>query len=143
VEILKIWKTNNMKTILFNSFVDKYLGAIVLWVIAFFSPVQSFVFATGLFVICDMVTGIIAAKKRGERMESKKLFRSIAKFLVYGVAIIVAHTINFLYLPNFPAVQLIAGFIAFIEVKSIDENISEVTGYSILGVIVSKLKSKK
>lgn len=132
-----------MKTLILDSFVEKYLIAAIVWLFAFFSPIGAFVLATGLFVLCDLVTGIIAAKKRGESLESKKLFRSVAKFLVYGVAIIVAHTINFLYIPSFPAVQLVAGFIAFVEVKSIDENIAVVTGYSILGVIVDKLKSKK
>jgi hypothetical protein len=134
-----------VKTLILDSFVEKYFGPLLMWVIAFFSPIQSFILATGILVACDMIIALVGVTKveGWKGIQSSKLFRSVGKFVVYGVALIVAQVFSIYYFQNFPAVQLVAGLIAFIEVKSIDEKIEKITGHSILGMLIDKLKSKK
>lgn len=114
-----------------------------IWIIAFFAPTAVFLLIVGFFIVCDMITGIIAANARKERIHSRKLSRTVSKFIAYSVGILVAHVVNKMFFPEFPAMQLMSGFIAFIEIKSIDENIKDITGYSLFKGILDKLKSKE
>jgi phage-related holin len=91
-------------------------------------------------VTCDTITGVIAAAKNNKAIKSRRLFETVGKFVSYGIGIIIARIIETCFIPNFPAVKLMAGYIAFIEVKSIDENIQKITGHSLFESILSKLK---
>lgn len=119
---------------------EKYVLPFLIWVIAFFAPIYEFIAIIGFMIFADTITGVLAANKMNEQIQSRKLFRSVEKFISYGLGIIIAQIVSCYFLQNFPAVQLMAGFIAFIEVKSIDENICKITGHSIFNVILEKLK---
>jgi phage-related holin len=122
---------------------SNFLGLMITYLISFFTPIGWWLVAIGFFVIADFITGMLKAKKSGNKIESKKMFRTIPKFIGYGLGIIVAHVITLLFFPEFPSVKLMAGFIAFIEVKSIDENIKELTGHSLFGDIIKMLNPKR
>lgn len=122
---------------------EKYILPALVWIASYFAPTFEAVMIVGLLVVCDMVTALVAARKSGEAITSTKLSRTVGKFAVYGVAIVVAHVICRHFLPSFPGLQLVAGFIAFVEVKSIDENIKKYTGFSLFAVILEKLKAKR
>lgn len=123
--------------------IDKYLLPSLVFLGAFFAPVYPFVLLIGFIIVVDMITALMACRKRKETITSAKLSRTVGKFLVYGCAILTAHVISRFFLPSFPALQLMAGFITFIELKSIDENIKKFTGHSLFGTILAKLKPKK
>ncbi len=119
-----------------------FIGTCI-YLLSFFAPSKPFLLIIGFMVSCDMVTGIIAAYYRGEQIRSRKLARTVSKFIAYGIAILIAFVISDKFFPTFPAMQLMGGYIAFIEIKSIDENIKTITGYSLFKAILEKLKSKQ
>lgn len=119
----------------------------LLWALAFFAPTYSFILLIGFFCICDMFTGILAHAKEQEMgffraVQSLRLRQTVRKFMAYGVAILVTHVICVKFIPDFPGLKLIGGFICLVEVKSIDENIKRVTGFGILGIIIKRLEPK-
>ena len=122
---------------------DKYIIPFLVSVGSYFAPTKDFIILVGFLIVIDMVTALIACRKVKEPITSAKLSRTIGKFLVYGCAIITSHVITKYFFPDFPALQLMAGFITFVELKSIDENIKKYTGYSMFGSILEKLKPKK
>jgi phage-related holin len=113
------------------------------YLLAFLSPIKWFMIAVGFFVVADLVTGILAAKKSGKKIESKKMFRTIPKYIAYSIAIIAAHALELLFFQDFPATKMVSGLIAFIEIKSLDENLEKITGHSLFGAIIDKLNPKK
>jgi phage-related holin len=122
---------------------SNFTGLLFTYLVSFFTPIAWWLLAIGFFVVADFITGILKAKKNGGKIESNKMFRTIPKFVGYGLGIIVAHVITILFFPEFPTIKLMAGFIAFIEVKSIDENITVLTGYSLFGDIIRMLNPKR
>lgn len=115
---------------------------IATWLAIFFAPAIEMIIAIGFFVMCDMVTAILAAKKTGEEINSKKMRPSIGKFVSYGIGILVAQVMQVQFMPEFPAMKLVAGLIAYIELKSINENIEKRTGLNLFKVVIEKLKVK-
>jgi len=125
--------------------VDK-LGLLIAWALIYFAPLVPFMLVITAFVGIDYLTGIAAAKKRGEEISSKRRKDTITKTLAYQATIITAFLVEKYFLPDFPALKLIAGFIAYVEVTSIDENTKVITGKSILAEVLNKfpkLNSKK
>lgn len=130
------------KILILKIFAANFFGLLVTYLISFFTPLTWWLVAVGLFVGVDFITGILKSKKQGEEIKSKKMFTTVTKFIAYGLGIIVAHSLSLLFFPDFPAVKLIAGFVAFIEVKSLDENIKGITGFSLFGDILKMLNPK-
>lgn len=117
-----------------------YLITFLYWIVVYFEPTLEFIFLVGFFVIMDTITGMAAAAKLGVELTSKK-FRSIfPKFTVYGAAVLVAHVIQRQFFPDFPAMKIIAGFVTYSELMSIDENIQKITGFSVFKFFINKLK---
>lgn len=119
------------------------LGVLFTYLVAFFAPINIWIALVGLFVFADFVTALLKAHKLGEKISSKKMFTSIPKFIAYGTAVIIAHALFLTFFPEFPAVKLITGFIAYIELKSIDENFKAITGHSFFKSFIDKLNPKK
>jgi phage-related holin len=116
-----------MLTIL-KAFVVLAVAAVLDWLV----PVKTFVAATLLLVVADLVTGVQAARRRNEAVNSKGLRRSVLKFSMYCVAIIAAHTMQTVYFHTFPLVFGISAYISATELWSILENVGQVTGTNLL-----------
>lgn len=110
------------------------------FVVVYFSPTYPLIAGITLFILADLVTGIKASKKRGEEYSSKKLRSTVDKFISYGICIIVAFMIEKLFLKDIPCMKLIGGLVAYIEVKSINENVETITGTNVFDSLLSKLK---
>lgn len=113
---------------------------IAVFLLAYFADTYPLIISIGFFVFCDLFTGAIAAKKRGEKFQSNKLKNTVYKFIAYGMAILIAHVIGKQFMPDLPTLKIMSGFIAYIELKSINENIETVTGINIFGSLIKKLK---
>jgi hypothetical protein len=88
-------------------------------------------------VFSDTVTGIVAAKKRNEKITSKGLYRTSQKIMVYYCGIMIFHGASVTFgLPS-QIVYSVSFLIAFTELYSISENIKSITGVSLM-VIVKK-----
>ena len=114
-----------------NYIFEKYslLGATYL--LSYFTPAFPLMMAICFFIISDFFTGILAAKKRGEEITSKKMRPTITKGIGYMIAILVAHVFGNVFLTGFEVLKIVAGLIAFIEIKSLDENFRTITGKSL------------
>lgn len=118
----------------------KYAFICLSWLCIYFYPTAQFLILIGFFVGADTITGVIAAKKRGEPITSKKFRSVIMKYAGYGVGVIVAHVLQSQWFPDVPAMKIISGLIAYSELISIDENIKDITGVSLFKFFIKKLK---
>jgi len=125
------------------TFLEKYGQAIVASLIGFFTPIFSLLMATGTLLLADMITGMYAAKKRGEQIESKKLGRSITKCIFYYLAIILGHVMEVVFINDLPIAKITAGIIATVEFKSNMENIAAITGIDFWKALRDKVDSKR
>ena len=109
-----------------------------------FSPIYMPVLWIGFFVFIDLMLALYLAKKKGEKITSKKMSNTVTKFLLYALTVICAHVIDtqFLNIDWLPAKtsQLAAGYIAIIEFKSILEKIESLNGLPLLKYLLQKFK---
>jgi phage-related holin len=120
--------------------IKKQLFVCLSWVAIYFSPTMEFLLLVGFFVMADTLTGMMAAIKNGEEITSKRFRAVFPKFVVYGVGVLVAHVLQKQFFPDFPAMKIIAGLVAYSELMSIDENIHKITGVSLFKFFIKKLR---
>lgn len=109
---------------------EKIMFAAIAGLSGFFAPLWILVLWMTIFVMFDLISGIMAAKRRGELLQSKKLRRTINKLIWYFSAILLANGLDVgilgfiaLYLANFTT-AIICG----VELYSILENAYSITG---------------
>jgi hypothetical protein len=122
-----------MKDILFN---------IGLATIAVIAPIQTAMLACGFLIGMDLLFALLAAKKNGEKIESKKLKITAIKMLVYNLFLIsgfIAET----YLSSYiPFVKIIVTYLSSVEIFSISESFQKITGLPILKYIKEQIMNK-
>src|SRR5690606_9898078 len=118
------------------------LTSATVYLSAFFMPTSVWIFCVGIFVFADFVTGVAASNKEGVPFTSHRARDSVIKFAVYGVAILAAQAVSMHFFPEFPALKLVSSLTAYVELKSMDENIKRLTGKSIFGEIIAIFKRK-
>lgn len=114
---------------------------------SFLAPVQPFLVMAFALIICDLYTGVRAAKYRKETISSAGIGRSIEKMVLYLIAIILAELFRKTFLEstgfgmveNFPIVYIVSITISIRELKSNFENIKAVTGTDLMTNIKEKL----
>lgn len=118
-----------------------YAKALALSALAVFAPIKPLLWAT-LFLVCfDTVTGVFAARKKGEAVSSAKLRRCVSKALVYSAALLCGHVAGLYLLASDIPVKLIAGALGTVELLSVLENLNRITGGSVFKGVLSKLGS--
>lgn len=123
--------------------IEKLLQLLSPFVLAVAMPSAEYVVIAAFFVLSDTITGALAAKKRGEKIRSLRLFDTIPKFISYGIAILIAAVIEWKFAPEFPCIKGITLFVVYIELKSIDENIKDITGESFFKKIIQLINPKR
>lgn len=121
-----------------NHTFNKYFFAFAAYCISYFTPAFPLMLAIGFFIVADFITGIMAAKKRGEEIRSKKMRPTVTKGIGYMIAILVAHVFQQNFLPGLEVLKIVSGLIAFIEIKSLDENFRDITGKSLFKQFIKK-----
>lgn len=106
---------------------DGLLGA-AMWIAVFLAPVKAALLAVVFLVVVDLITGIAASKKRGEKIESAKLGRTVVKLLGYELALITSFVTEKYLLEVLPLLQTMAGFVGAVEILSVSENLAVLTG---------------
>jgi len=119
----------------FFTSLETYFYGLIGMLGAFLIPIWPSLVLCGLLIVLDTITGIRAAKKRGEKPNSRKASRIIDKTLVYGSSVLACHAVEVvLKLPD--AVTYFAvGAIAFTELMSVLENTRVVSGANVAGVV--------
>ena len=130
----------NIENIFTMDSFKNYFFAFLYWLFIYFQPTYEFIMLVGFLVSIDTITGMYASAKEGIPITSKRFREMFPKFIVYGAAVLTAHVIEQKFFPDFPAMKIISGFIAYSELMSIDENIQRVTGVSLFKVLIKKLK---
>ncbi len=111
--------------------------------VAVLAPLRAQLSAAFCLVMLDLITGVWAAVKRGEKITSSGLGRTVAKVVVYQGALLTAFLAQtFLIGDALPALALVSSFIGVTELTSVLENLSTISGKDILKVLISKLSSK-
>lgn len=99
--------------------------------------------ACGALVIADMITGVMAAVKRHETINSAEMRRSLSKMVVYQIAIISAFVLEKYMLDGLiPVSKVVSGVIGMVEFKSVLENVSTIAGQDVVSLVIEKLGSK-
>src|SRR5574337_962739 len=97
----------------------EWLIRIMLAGIAALAPIHAILISVGVMILADLVTGIWAAKTRGEKITSAAMRRTISKILVYNISVITGFLLETYLLSSiFPVAKLVAGVIGLVEMKS-------------------------
>lgn len=99
--------------------------------------------AAAVLIFIDLITGMAAARKRHEPITSAGIGRSVAKLLVYEIAIALAFIAEkYLTGPNIPLSHIVASLVGVTELLSCYENINELSGQNLLKSIIDKIGSQ-
>lgn len=120
-----------------------WLKNLLLVALSSLAPIQAIIVSVGFLIIADTITGIWAAIKRGEAIKSAAMRRTVSKFVIYQLAIISGFVVQkFLLNDLVPIVNIIAGVIGMVELKSVLENAGSIVGQDIFKLILFKLGSQ-
>ncbi len=128
----KIWNT-----------VEAAFGGLCGLALGFIMPIWPFIITAIALVFADAVTGVIAAKKRGEKITSRGFYRTSQKIVVYMVSILACEGIRIVFVPGIPVTYTAAAAISVTELKSILENTRTVSGVNIFQQIGGLLPGRK
>ena len=118
-------------------------------------PITNFLVFMTILVVTDLITGLMKAQKLAiadaklqglpkpaffeDTMESNKLSRTLSKWVIYTLGLIIANGSTLYMFPEYEAAKIVLMGITFIEVKSLDENFKIILGYSIFGKLLGLL----
>lgn len=105
------------------------------------APIKMLMFSVGVLVVCDMILGILKARRNKEPITSEGLKRTVTKTFVYQLAILVAHLVDSELITGMGVLKVVSGLIAITEVKSIFENLHIITGIDFWSAGVSKINT--
>lgn len=108
-------------------FVSATFGALM----SFVTPVWPFIFLVIVLTSIDLYSGVKAARKRGEKIHSKGLRRSIEKITLYVLSILAAEQMRLTFFPSLNITYVVSFGICITELQSLVENVETVTGVNI------------
>lgn len=118
----------------------QYLKTLGLVTLSVFAPIKSVLLAAFVVSAIDLVTGLIASKKQQKAITSSGLKRTIAKIVLYEVAILASFVAEKYLLGDIiPACKIVGGFIGATELKSVLENLDIINGSSVFTSLVTRL----
>lgn len=112
------------------------------WFVIFLTPMFPVMNALLILVVCDFISGIWAAKKKGERIQSNAMYRTVSKIVMYFIAIVAGLSCE-VAVPGVPFTKVATGFIAVVELKSIYENVGYITGVDVWSAVREFLNNRK
>lgn len=123
---------------------EKIVYTIIGGVGSFFLPLYILLFWMFVFVIIDMVSGMLAARYRGETLCSKKMKCTVSKIMWYSSVIILVHGLDTGVLPfiNLYAAQIVTGIICGVELFSNLENLYSITGNKVFYLLTQWTNKK-
>jgi len=110
---------------------EKLFGISITILSALVVAIGPYLLAVSLLVFVDLLTGTKAARKKGHKIHSKGLRRSISKIIDYFLAILLSEIMSRVFFQGLPITYLTATFIGLIEFKSNLENIGVTSGADI------------
>ena len=124
----------------FSAIKSKFMVFLVA-LLAYFEPTKFALLTVLGLCASDMILGMIAAVKRGEKLTSKRARDTVNKLASYGIAILASFLIEKELLNNeFPAMKIGLITIAMWELWSMDENFKSINGFSLFKPLINVLK---
>ena len=118
-------------------------AGLVAWLVSFIMPISGFLIFVTALVVADLITGMVAARKRAERIRSERMRATVTKVAMYFIAILAARGMDVVFLMpkdlHLDLTWFIAAFIAVTEFKSLLENVEESTGVDLWTTVGRKL----
>lgn len=120
----------------------KHFSSLLLASIAVFAPVKALIIVAAILIFADLITGILAARKKGQKINSAGLRRTVTKLFVYEAAIMLGFLVeHYMIADFFPVSKIAAGLISLVEFKSILENLDVLNGSPVFKSLIEKLGS--
>lgn len=112
---------------------------VALW--AVFTPIHSILYVVMSLVLADFITGIYKAKRKRESITSNRMRHTSGKLIGYVILICAGFGLDHLAgQDSLFFARAFAVLIAGIEIKSLDENLRDVTGVNVWEIIKDRLK---
>lgn len=109
---------------------------------AVFAPAKGMMITAGVLILVDLITGVLASRKQGVKIQSSIIRRTVSKLLVYESAIALAYLAQTYMLADIvPAASIASGVIGLVELTSCLENINIISGENVLKKVIDKLGS--
>lgn len=110
----------------------------------YFMPIRNILILMFAFIIFDMITGLAAARKRGEAIQSCKLWNTIYKTLISTTLVLLLYSVDREFsLTGIISVHKIMGlFVCGFELWSILENAIQITNNSIFKALKKFMRDK-
>lgn len=122
---------------------QSFFTKIAILLIAYFTPVAEMINIMLIFLTVDTISGIWASVKIGNKFKSYRLRKTVYKFIWYTVSVMLAWMMEHTFKIEWSNLASItAGFICFVELKSVFENISVITGDPVFLRIIKIFKKK-
>jgi hypothetical protein len=122
---------------------SSFLSKLSIAVMAALAPIKPVMITVGILILSDLITGIWAARKRGETITSAALGRTVSKMVVYQTAVVTGFLLQkYLLADAIPIVNIVGGIIGMVEFKSFIENANTIIEGDIFKDILKKLGSK-
>lgn len=120
---------------------ENFLKSIFVAIVAVLTPIHAVMISVGFLIFADLFTGILAAKKAGEKITSAGIRRTISKMFVFQVAVISGFVVETFIGVPLPIAKIVASAITLSELVSVLENVQKITGENIFAKVIKKLGS--
>ena len=131
-----------MKTIIINILRQGYesiaFSLCCGFVASFFIPIKGFLLFTVFVVFADTISGVLASKKQAIEINSRGLYRTIEKIIVYFLSILIFEGAKQTFSIPLNISYMVASMIAVVELTSISENVKKITGVN-LGTFILRI----
>lgn len=105
-----------------------------------FAPIKTTILTVVVLTLADLISGVWASRKRAEPITSSGFKRTIIKILAYEAVIMLGFlTEQYLTGDLVPVVKIVAGLIGMTELKSVIENVQDISGVPLVKLLVDKL----
>lgn len=122
----------------------KLLKLLMISVLAILAPIKTMAIAAIVVTALDLPLGILAAKKRGEKITSSGLKQTVIKMFVYEMALVLGLIVQkYLIQDSIQLVNLLSTLIGCVELKSILENLEEINGQPVFSQVIALLTKKQ
>ena len=105
-----------------------YITTLGVAIVALLTPIHDAMITCGVLIVMDLIMGIVASRKLGEKIESKKLKNTVVKMLVYQLLIVSAFITEKYMIDFFSLTKITLAFVAIVEFTSLAENFQKITG---------------
>lgn len=118
-----------------------FISGAILSIFSYFSPVRGVLIVAFAAILLDLITGIIAARIRGEGIKSKKLYKTGIKIGCVSAIILMTFAID-KEIPLIELHKIVAWLIVGFELWSILENMAQITDHPIFKFLQRFMKDK-